>query len=70
MIVVVMSNDGNSSNVNDGGGGGGNGDVSNGAMLVAEVAMQVLVVIMAMSVRLVIISDVSVNGMVGLVAVV
>lgn len=69
MIVVVMSNDGNSSNVNDGG-GGGNGDVSNGAMLVAEVAMQVLVVIMAMSVRLVIISDVSVNGMVGLVAVV
>lgn len=69
MIVVVMSNDGNSSNVNDGG-GGGNGDVSNGAMLVAEVAMQVLVVIMAMSVRLVIISDVSVNGMAGLVAVV
>lgn len=69
MIVVVMSNDGNSSNVNDGG-GGGNGDVSNGAMLVAEVAMQVLVVIMAMSVRLVIISDVSVNGMVELVAVV
>lgn len=69
MIVVVMSNDGNSSNVNDGG-GGGNGDVSNGAMLVAEVAMQVLVVIMAMSVRLVIISDVSVNGMVGLVAMV
>lgn len=69
MIVVVMSNDSKSSNVNDGG-GGGNGDVSNGAMLVAEVAMQVLVVIMAMSVRLVIISDVSVNGMVGLVAVV
>lgn len=70
MIAVVMSNDSKSSNVNDGGGGGGNGDVSNGAMLVAEVAMQVLVVIMAMSVRLVIISDVSVNGMVGLVAVV
>lgn len=69
MIAVVMSNDSKSSNVNDGG-GGGNGDVSNGAMLVAEVAMQVLVVIMAMSVRLVIISDVSVNGMVGLVAVV
>lgn len=69
MTVVVMSNEGNSSDVNDDD-GGSNGDVSNGAILVAEVAMQVSVMIMAMSVRLVVISNVNVNSMVGLVAVV